>query len=560
MLQSLFPGIAEPESAHDVPSLAMPAEDCSWPSSHLPESSSFPVSGLFSQKEERGRDSPQVFLKEMGKVPLLTREEEVRLAKQIEAGRSELARAVFGLPLILDRLASLRDSLQRGEISVSTVVNFERGVDKESVESAGRQQAEKDALNRTLRGLLAIRRAATPLRRYYQERRAEPASIREDSSHVLKHVESKRQRIVAQVQALHLTDEYQEQLLSEVKVLGNDLRFYRQQIFDRGQRLGMEKGEVLDLVQQVAEARLTQRTCRGKTDLPLEEIQLFVDSMGKVWDRLHDIEQNVALMPVGTFLETLDRIDRAERNIEDGKTRFIQANLRLVVSIAKQYLGRGLQFLDLVQEGNIGLMKAVDKFEYQRGYKFSTYATWWIRQRITRALADQANTIRIPVHMHESIQKLNKVSGRLVQHYGRRPTVQELAEHVDLSEEKTQEIMEYLKEPVSLETPVGDREETRLGDLLEDQKVSPPYAAALRYDAQRKVGKALGALTPREEYIIKKRFGIGFAKGHTLEEISEDFGVTRERIRQIESSALKKLRQPQCLELLQGLVEMNAPR
>ncbi len=176
----------------------------------------------------------------------------------------------------------------------------------------------------------------------------------------------------------------------------------------------MEKGEALDLVQQVARARVTQRTRRGKTDLPPEEIRRFVDSMGKVWNRLKDIEQNVALMPVSMFLETLDRIDRAERNIEDGKNRFIQANLRLVVSIAKQYIGRGLQFPDLVQEGNIGLMKAVDKFECQRGYKFSTYATWWIRQRMTRALADQANTIRIPVHMHESIQKLNKVSGRLV--------------------------------------------------------------------------------------------------------------------------------------------------
>ena len=361
---------------------------------------------------------------------------------------------------------------------------------------------QEDVRNRTLRGLLAIRQASKPLQRYYREKCAKPAPKNGDASHILNRVESAQQRIADRVRALHFTDEYQGQLLSEVKTLANDLRSDRQ-------------------------------------------------------ERVKNVEQNVLSMPVTLFLENADRIERAERTIEDGKNRLIQANLRLVVSIAKQYLGRGLQFLDLVQEGNIGLMKAVDKFEYQRGYKFSTYATWWIRQRMTRAIADQASTIRVPVHMRESIQKLNKVSRRLGQRYGRPPTVQELAEHVELSEEKTREMMEYLKEPVSLETPVGDLEETRLGDLLEDRTVSPPYAAALRYDTQRQVGKALGVLTPREEYIIKKRFGIGFAKGHTLEEISEDFGVTRERIRQIEVSALRKLRQPQCLELLQDLVEMN---
>ena len=495
MRQSTLPGVAEPE--FEQPSLIMAAKDAFGPSS---QASSRPVNGVLSQKEEGTGGPTQVFLKEMGKVALLTREEEVQLARQIEAGNAELARTVYGLPLVLDRLESLRASLQRREISVSTVVSLERGAGEQNVESAGKEQ--EDVRNRTLRGLLAIRQASKPLQRYYREKCAKPAPKNGDASHILNRVESARQRIADRVRALHFTDEYQGQLLSEVKTLGNDLRSDRQ-------------------------------------------------------ERVKNVEQNVLFMPVTLFLENADRIERAERTIEDGKNRLIQANLRLVVSIAKQYLGRGLQFLDLVQEGNIGLMKAVDKFEYQRGYKFSTYATWWIRQRMTRAIADQSSTIRVPVHMRESIQKLNKVSRRLGQRYGRPPTVQELAEHVELSEEKTREMMEYLKEPVSLETPVGDHEETRLGDLLEDRTVSPPYAAALRYDTQRQVGKALGVLTPREEYIIKKRFGIGFAKGHTLEEISEDFGVTRERIRQIEVSALRKLRQPQCLELLQDLVEMN---
>ena len=522
MRQSTLPGVAEPE--FEQPALIMAAKDAFGPSS---QASSRPVSGVLSQKEEGTGGPTQVFLKEMGKVALLTREEEVQLARQIEAGNAELARTVYGLPLVLDRLESLRASLQRREISVSTVVSLERGAGEQNVESGDGQQ--EDVRNRTLRGLLAIRQASKPLQRYYREKCAKPAPKNGDASHILNRVESAQQRIADRVRALHFTDEYQGQLLSEVKTLGNDLRSYRQEIVNHGQRLGMGTKEIPGLA----------------------------DSIGEIRSRLKHSEQNVLSMPVTLFLENADRIERAERTIEDGKNRLIQANLRLVVSIAKQYLGRGLQFLDLVQEGNIGLMKAVDKFEYQRGYKFSTYATWWIRQRMTRAIADQASTIRVPVHMRESIQKLNKVSRRLGQRYGRPPTVQELAEHVELSEEKTREMMEYLKEPVSLETPVGDHEETRLGDLLEDRTVSPPYAAALRYDTQRQVGKALGVLTPREEYIIKKRFGIGFAKGHTLEEISEDFGVTRERIRQIEVSALRKLRQPQCLELLQDLVEMN---
>ena len=522
MRQSTLPGVAEQEI--DQPALIMAAKDAFGPSS---QASSRPVSGVLSQKEEGTGGPTQVFLKEMGKVALLTREEEVQLARQIEAGNAELARTVYGLPLVLDRLESLRASLQRREISVSTVVSLERGAGEQNVESGDGQQ--EDVCNRTLRGLLAIRQASKPLQRYYREKCAKPAPENGDASHILNRVESAQQRIADRVRALHFTDEYQGQLLSEVKTLGNDLRSYRQEIVNRGQRLGMGTKEIPGLA----------------------------DSIGEIRSRLKHREQNVLSMPVTLFLESVDRIERAERNIEDGKNRLIQANLRLVVSIAKQYLGRGLQFLDLVQEGNIGLMKAVDKFEYQRGYKFSTYATWWIRQRMTRAIADQSSTIRVPVHMRESIQKLNKVSRRLGQRYGHPPTIQELAEHVELSEEKTRGMMEHLKEPVSLESPVGDHEETRLGDLLEDRTVSPPDAAVLRYDTQRQVGKALGVLTPKEEYIIKKRFGIGFAKGHTLEEISEDFGVTRERIRQIEVSALRKLRQPQCLELLQDLVEMN---
>ena len=498
MRQVPLPDVTEPDNAQVTSSLGASA----FPD-RVRQVSSRPANTSVHEKEEGTHGPTQVFLKEMGKVPLLTREEEVALAKQIEAGKAELARAVYGLPLVLNRLESLRVALQRREMLVSEVLSLGRGVGEQDVEAA--EQEQENVRNRTLSGLSAIRRASRSLRTYYREQCDKPAG----SSPVLKQVEFAQQRIVDRVQALHLADEFQERLLSRIKTLGTDLR---------------------------------SRPTDGVRE-----------------PQHRQIEQNVLFMPVALFLEHVDRIERAERTIEDGKTRLIQANLRLVASVAKHYMGRGLQFLDLVQEGNIGLMKAVDKFEYQRGYKFSTYATWWIRQRMTRAIADQASTIRVPVHMHESIQKLRRASARLVQHYGRTPTVQELAGHVELSEARTREMMEYLKEPVSLETPVGEHEETKLGDLLEDRTVPPPYTAALRFDTRRQVDKVLGVLTPKEEYIIKKRFGIGFVKGHTLEEISEDFGVTRERIRQIEASALRKLRQPQCLEILKDLAvaDMN---
>ncbi len=496
MRQVPLSDVTEPDNAQVTSSLGVSA----FPDG-VRHVSSRPVNKSVQEKEEGTHGPIQVFLKEMGKVPLLTREEEVALAKQIEAGKAELRQAVYGLPLVFDRLKSLRVALQRREISVSAVVNLEHA--SENAEAADAQRDE--ALSLTLSGLLTIQRASKSLRTYYREQCAKPAG----ASRALKSVDSAQQRIVNRVRALHLTDEYQGQLLSEIKTLANDLR--------SGSR----------------------------------------DAIGTIRDRVKHIEHNVLCMPVSTFLEHVERIERAERTIEDGKTRLIQANLRLVASVAKHYMGRGLQFLDLVQEGNIGLMKAVDKFEYQRGYKFSTYATWWIRQRMTRAIADQASTIRVPVHMHESVQKLRRASARLVQRYGRPPTVWELAGHVELSEARTREMMECLKEPASLETPVGEYEDTKLGDLIEDRTVPPPYAAALRSDARRQVDKVLGVLTPKEEYIIKKRFGIGFGKGHTLEEISEDFGVTRERIRQIEASALRKLRQPQCLEVLKDLAEMN---
>ncbi len=554
MRQSMLPGAAEPGFASETPSLVMSAEGFLGASFALPRASAR-LNGMLAQSEEEADGPTQMFLKEMSRVPLLTREEEVRLARQIEEGKADLARALYGLPVVLERLESLRDSLRRRETPLSTVVSVMRAEGDESAESERGQRADEETRRRIVDGLSAVRQASRFLRRYYLNKCARPAAKDEDSAPVLKRLEADRERIAARIHALAFTEAYQGRLLAQVSIVEKDLRSALQRISDLCQRLDLTNDEALDYSPTLLKARAATKALAGKADMPPEEIRRLVEMIGEAWSRLRDIERTVVCMPVHVFLETFDRIARAERNLEDAKNRFIRANLRLVASIARRSHGRGLQFLDLVQEGNIGLMKAVDKFEYQRGYKFSTYATWWIRQRITRAIANQANMIRVPVHMHESLQQLKKASMKLVQRYGRQPIVRELADHVDLSEEKTREILECLKEPVSLETPVGDREETRLGDLLEDVNVPPPSATAIRYDTQQTVAKALGVLTPKEEYIIKKRFGVGCANAHTLEEISEDFGVTRERIRQIETAALRKLRQQPCRALLEGLVE-----
>jgi RNA polymerase primary sigma factor len=294
---------------------------------------------------------------------------------------------------------------------------------------------------------------------------------------------------------------------------------------------------------------------KRKQQLTPEEIDRLKEDVQTGKSTLQRIQNEVLTMPMEEFTASLTILETAEEKVKRGKAQLIEANLRLVVSIARKYTNRGLQFIDLIQEGNIGLMRAVDKFEYQRGYKFSTYATWWIRQGVTRAIADQARTIRIPVHMIEANTKLARTARQLVQQLGREPTPEEIAERMGLTPEKVRMMLDISKGTISLETPIGEKEDSQLGDLIEDKNAVSPMDAANRYDLQRQIANALGVLTPREETVIRKRFGIGDSTDHTLEEIGQDFDVTRERIRQIEAKALKKLRHPSCSHKLRSLVD-----
>jgi RNA polymerase primary sigma factor len=498
----------------------------------------------------RTDDPVRLYLKEMGSVALLSREGEIEIAKRIEEGKKDIASAVYGMPMTIEFVLSLRDKLKAGKISVKEIVP----VADEEFEQEEVEHDDEELRQRTLEALNGVRKLSTGLMGLHEKSRhigSAPARQRR----VKQQLEQIRQQVVEKIESVNLHVVLKDRMVKRVRDLAQEIRTAEREISHCQRKLGVAGEAGMDLLRRLCRSRRDLLAVRRKTGLSEEILHPIKKLFQAARTRMRQLETEEALVSADEIKEVVRHLDLAEEKVKRGKAELVEANLRLVVSIAKKYTNRGLQFLDLIQEGNIGLMKAVDKFEYKRGYKFSTYATWWIRQAITRAIADQARTIRIPVHMIETINKLIRTSRHLVQKLGREPTPEEIAERMDLPLDKVRKILKIAREPISLETPIGEEEDSHLGDFIEDKKAISPLEAAIRYDLQRQINSSLETLTPREEKVLRKRFGIGESTDHTLEEVGQDFEVTRERIRQIEAKALRKLRHPSRSKKLRSFVE-----